>query len=99
MVFAIPDAVMTFCTNAGCGAVVKAAKLTGGFINQTRRIETTSGMSFILKQNSADRAERFFQCEADGLRTLPNSRPECPRVSPGGDRQPGDEGSPQPMLQ
>src|SRR5689334_22205770 len=70
MLFDIPDAVMTFSANAGCGAVVKAAKLTGGFVNETRRIKTTSGMSFILKRTSADRADRFFQCEADGLRTL-----------------------------
>jgi len=70
MFFAIPDAVLTFCANRGYGAVVSATKLTGGLVNQTRRIKTTSGMSFILKQNCANRADRFFQCEADGLRTL-----------------------------
>jgi fructosamine-3-kinase len=81
MFFDIPNAVVIFCANSGFGEVVSVTKLTGGHVHQTRRIETRSGISFILKQNNAEGLERLFQCEADGLRVVRDAGMRTPDVS------------------
>src|SRR3954468_19038768 len=81
MFFDIPNAVVIFCANSGFGEVVSATKLTGGHVHQTRRVETGTGISFILKQNNAEGLERLFQCEADSLRVLRDAGMRTPDVS------------------
>lgn len=80
----IPDAVIAFLVQAGYGEITSAEQLTGGIINHARRIETSSKISVILKQNSEARP-RLFECEADGLNALREAGMRTPDVLAVGD--------------
>jgi fructosamine-3-kinase len=77
----IPYKIVTFLAEAGFGEIVSAEPLTGGFANQTQRLTTSLGNSFILKQNiEVERAERLFECEAAGLQALREAGTRTPDV-------------------
>ncbi|HEX2622415.1 MAG TPA: fructosamine kinase family protein [Phototrophicaceae bacterium] len=75
----IPTAIATFLASEGAGEVISADLVTGGNINQIRRIMTASGASFILKQN-ASAGIRLFECEAGGLQILRETGMRTPDV-------------------
>ena len=75
----VPRAVHEFLSGGGFGEVASATPLTGGVANQVRRVTTTSGASFVIKQN-AQTIERLFECEAAGLQTLRKAGMRTPDV-------------------
>src|SRR5690349_1508314 len=75
----LPNALATFFEKENFGTLVKKEILTGGNINQTSRITTSSGTSFILKEN-AKSPERLFECEAAGLQLLQEAGMRTPKV-------------------
>jgi fructosamine-3-kinase len=80
----IPDAVQTFLTDEKLGLITAVSKVTGGNINQINRLETSQGRTFILKQ-TAEKQERLFSCEADGLQALRKAGMRTPDVLAVGD--------------
>jgi fructosamine-3-kinase len=75
----IPDAVVVFLETQALGGVSTQVRLTGGFANQTSRIQTTFGHTFILKQTTAV-ADQLFVCEAAGLNMLREAGMRTPDV-------------------
>jgi len=75
----IPEVVIAILAQAGYGEIIAANQLTGGVINDARRIETTSQTSVILKQNTEARP-RLFECEAAGLKALREAGMRTPDV-------------------
>jgi fructosamine-3-kinase len=75
----IPDAVTTFLLTDGFGGVVDVQPVSGGHVNRTCRISTTSKASFILKQNATS-PDRLFECEAAGLQLLSQAGMRTPKV-------------------
>jgi fructosamine-3-kinase len=65
----IPDAVVTFLKESNSGSITEVQLVTGGFVNQTRRLATAHGHTFILKQNDRPLTD-LFTCEAAGLNAL-----------------------------
>jgi len=80
MLPAIPEPVIAFCSDHGRGGIRADERVSGGNINQARRLQTASGARFILKQSSADAPVRLFECEADGLRILREAGMRTPEV-------------------
>ena len=76
---AIPDAATRFLRADGFGRVIDIQPVSGGYVNRTCRITTSSQASFILKQNAAS-PDRLFECEAAGLETLSQARMRTPKV-------------------
>lgn len=74
----IPTAVTDFLLTDGFGSVINVQPVSGGLINQTRRV-TTAKTSFILKQN-AESPHRLFECEAAGLQMLSQAGMRTPKV-------------------
>jgi len=79
MNYAIPGAVAAFVLAEGFGSITDVHQLTGGFVNRTCRVTTSSTMSFILKQNAAS-PDRLFECEAAGLQLLSQAGMRTPKV-------------------
>src|SRR4051812_36416070 len=75
----IPDTVAIFLLAEGFGSISDVQMLTGGIINQTCRITTSSKASFIVKQNASSPV-RLFECEADGLQMLNQAGMRTPKV-------------------
>jgi fructosamine-3-kinase len=75
----IPDAVATFVLTGGFGSISDVQLLSGGYINHTCRITTSSKASFIVKQN-AKSPVRLFECEAAGLQMLNQAGMRTPKV-------------------
>lgn len=76
----IPDAVVIYLAKEGFGEITSINVLTGGHANQTRRIITSRGLAFILKQSAA-MAEHLFACEAKGLQALRDAGMLTPDVN------------------
>lgn len=76
---ALPAAVTDCLLTNGFGSVIDVQVVTGGHINQTYRVTTTSKASLILKQNAAA-PERLFACEAAGLQLLSQAGMRTPKV-------------------
>src|SRR5215470_10423045 len=79
MINNIPGAVAAALRTEGFGDITEVQRVTGGHINQTYRITTSSKASFILKQNAAS-LDRLFECEAAGLQMLQEAGMRTPKV-------------------
>lgn len=75
----ISDAVATVLLAEGFGSIADVQTVSGGHINQTYRMITSSKASFILKQN-ATTPDRLFECEAAGLELLAQAGMRTPKV-------------------
>ena len=75
----IPAEVGAFLLTEGFGSVTDVQQISGGHVNQTRRVTTSSKASFILKQN-ATAPDRLFACEAAGLELLSQAGMRTPKV-------------------
>ena len=64
-----PEAVVRFVADAGWGAVSDSQPVSGGCINDGRRLTTTRGPQLFLKVNRAAPPD-MFEREAEGLRAL-----------------------------
>lgn len=76
---AIPDKVTNFLLTSSFGNVVDVQQLSGGAVNLTYRLNTSSKESFILKQN-VEPPDRLFKCEAAGLQMLSEAGMRTPKV-------------------
>ncbi len=79
MIQIIPAAVSASLLTDGFGSVSDVQAVTGGHVNQTCRVTTSSKASFILKQNGAA-PDRLFECEAAGLQLLSQAGMRTPKV-------------------
>jgi fructosamine-3-kinase len=84
MINNIPDTVQIFLNNEKLGEITSVTSVTGGQVNQTSRLETSQGHTFIIKQTTEKKA-RLFDCEADGLKMLRNAGIRTPEVFAVGD--------------
>jgi fructosamine-3-kinase len=73
----IPEAVVGFLDRGDLGDIVRAEPLEGGCQSLTRRLTTSTGRTFVLKQD-ADPPPGMYVAEADGLTAL--AVPGAPRV-------------------
>jgi fructosamine-3-kinase len=73
----IPQEVRQWIMDQGCGEVVAEQALSGGSINDSRRLATSMGMTYFIKTNPGA-PEDMFKQEALGLETL--RVPGAPRV-------------------
>lgn len=79
MTISIPASVVNFLTENSFGEITSSALVTGGNINQIRRIQTSRQHSFILKQSDGT-TPRLFECEAAGLQALREAGMRTPDV-------------------
>ncbi len=73
----IPDPVVEFLARRFAGAILGQASLFGGVQSDVRRLQTSTGQTFVLKQHSSAPPD-WYAREADGLELL--DRPGCPRT-------------------
>lgn len=65
----IPPAVFAYCKSAGLGDISGSEELKGGAISITRRLQTTSSVTLVLKQSTIAPLDLYTR-EMEGLQTL-----------------------------
>src|SRR6187399_3038341 len=75
----LPDPISAFCRDEKLGEISETHMLNGGMISLTRRLNTRSGVSLILKQ-SRQAPPDMYALEAEGLRVLKDAGLRTPDV-------------------